>query len=130
MGWTFAYPTPGSEAVETAMKLARQYHLELCPKTSRHHFIARERSWHGCTISTLAVGDFKVRKAPFVPILPNNVPRVSAHHAYRGLKEGENTQAYLERLAQELEDESRRVGPENVCAFMVEPVVGTVSQLI
>lgn len=112
------------------MKLARQYHLELCPKTNRHHFIAREGSWHGCTISTLAVGDFKVRKAPFVPILPKNVSRVSACHAYRGLKEGENTRAYVERLAQELEDEFQRVGPENVCAFIVEPVVGTVSLLM
>ncbi|KAL8856200.1 MAG: hypothetical protein Q9178_007165 [Gyalolechia marmorata] len=77
---------PGSEAVEMAMKLARQYFLEIDPNTRRHRFIARQGSWHGCTISTLAVGDFNVRKAPH--------------------------EAYVARLAQNLEDEFYRVGPE------------------
>lgn len=119
----------GSEAVETAMKLARQYYLELNPQTRRNRFIARQGSWHGCTIATLAVGDFKVRKAPFVPILPDNVSRVSACHSYRGLKKNESNEAYIARLAQELESEFQRVGPETVCAFIVEPVVGTVSRI-
>ncbi|KAL8966251.1 MAG: hypothetical protein Q9183_003453 [Haloplaca sp. 2 TL-2023] len=115
----------GSEAVETAMKLARQYFLEIDPNTRRHRFIARQGSWHGCTIATLAVGDFKVRKAPYTPILPENVSQVLPCHAYRGLKKNESHEAYIARLAQDLEDEFYRVGPETVCAFIVEPVVGT-----
>ena len=117
----------GSEAVEMAMKLARQYFLEIDPNTRRHHFIARQGSWHGCTIGTLAVGDFKVRKAPYMPLLPDNVSHVLPCHTYRGLKKNESHEAYVARLAQNLEDEFQRVGPETVCAFIIEPIVGTVS---
>lgn len=109
------------------MKLARQYFLEQNPQSSRHHFIAREGSWHGCTLGTLAVGDFKVRKIPFEPLLSNNVSRVSACQPYRGLRRRETSEAYVARLVQELEDEFQRVGAKNVCAFILEPVVGTVS---
>jgi adenosylmethionine-8-amino-7-oxononanoate aminotransferase len=113
--------------MEAAMKLARQYFLELSPQSPRSRFIAREGSWHGSTLATLAIGDFKVRKCLFEPLLADNVSRVSACHPYRGLKEGENSEEYVARLAQELEDEFQRVGPENVCAFIAEPIVGTVS---
>lgn len=110
------------------MKLARQYFLELSPsQTTRYRFIAREGSWHGCTIAALSVGDFKARKTPFEPILPENVSRVSACNAYRDLLEDESTEQYVARLAQELEDEFQKVGPETVCAFIAEPVVGSVS---
>ncbi|KAA8899114.1 alanine-glyoxylate aminotransferase AGT2 [Sphaerosporella brunnea] len=116
----------GSEAVEAAMKLARQYFLELSPpQPTRSHFIAREGSWHGCTLGALAVGDFKVRKQLFEPLLPTNVTRVSACNAYRGLLAGESTAAYVARLAAELEAEFRRLGPETVCGFIAEPLVGT-----
>ena len=119
----------GSEAVEMAMKLARQYFLEIDPNTRRHRFIARQGSWHGCTIGTLAVGDFKVRKAPYMPLLPENISHVLPCHTYRGLKKNESHEAYVARLAQNLEDEFQRVGPETVCAFIVEPIVGTVSRI-
>ena len=73
------------------------------------------------------MGDFKCRKTLFTPILPENISRVSACNAYRGLLEGETVDQYVARLAQELEDEFQAVGPETVCAFVVEPVVGSVS---
>ncbi|KAF8250317.1 PLP-dependent transferase [Wilcoxina mikolae CBS 423.85] len=115
----------GSEAVETALKLARQYFLELSPpQESRSRFIAREGSWHGATLGALSVGDFKVRKHLFEPLLPGNVTRVSACNAYRGMREGEEEGEYVARLAQELEEEFVRLGPETVCAFVAEPVVG------
>ena len=117
----------GSEGVEMAMKLARQYFLELDPNTRRHRFIARQGSWHGCTMGTLAVGDFKVRKAPYMPLLPDNVSHILPCHTYRGLNKNESHEAYVARLAQNLEDEFHRVDPETVCAFIVEPIVGTVS---
>jgi adenosylmethionine-8-amino-7-oxononanoate aminotransferase len=120
--------TPGSEAVEAAMKLARQYFLELSPpQTTRTHFIARENSWHGCTLGALAVGDLKVRKHLFEPLLPTNVTHVSACNPYRDLRDGESMKEYVARLAKELDDEFLRLGPETVCAFIAEPIVGTVS---
>lgn len=60
-------------------------------------------------------------------ILADNVSHVSPCHPYRDMKEGESEVDYVARLAQELEDEFQRVGPGNVCAFIVEPMVGTVS---
>ncbi|RYP15742.1 hypothetical protein DL765_005517 [Monosporascus sp. GIB2] len=115
----------GSEAMEGAMKLARQYWLEVDPSAPRTRFIARQGSWHGCTMGTLSIGDLKARKEPFMDVLANNVSHVSPCHPYRDLKEGETVEQYVARLAQELEDEFQRVGPENVCAFIVEPMVGT-----
>jgi adenosylmethionine-8-amino-7-oxononanoate aminotransferase len=118
----------GSEAMEAAMKLARQYFLELTPpQPSRCRFIARSGSWHGCTISALSMGDFKVRKMLFEPLLPQNVTRVSACNPYRGLLKGESIEEYVARLAQELEDEFQSLDAETVCAFVAEPVVGAVS---
>ncbi|KAK1546814.1 hypothetical protein CPAR01_00781 [Colletotrichum paranaense] len=115
----------GSEAVEGAMKLARQYFLEKDPKAPRTKFIARESSWHGCTLGTLAVGDLKARKEPFMDVLADNVSHVSPCHPYRELESGESVEEYVERLALELEGEFQRLGPDNVCAFIIEPMVGT-----
>lgn len=117
----------GSEAVEGAMKLARQYFLEKDSKAPRTKFIARESSWHGCTLGTLAVGDLKARKEPFMDVLADNVSHVSPCHPYRELESGESVEEYVERLALELEAEFQRLGPDNVCAFIIEPMVGTVS---
>ncbi|KAH0536041.1 hypothetical protein FGG08_007048 [Glutinoglossum americanum] len=116
----------GSEAVEAAMKLARQYFLELSPpQPTRSRFISRQGSWHGCTIAALSAGDFRVRKNLFAPLLPDNVSRVSACNVYRDLCEGEDIKDYVARLAQELEDEFQRLGVETVCAFIAEPVAGS-----
>ncbi|TAQ89647.1 hypothetical protein B7494_g2008 [Chlorociboria aeruginascens] len=115
----------GSEAVEAAMKLARQFHVELSPNSPRVNFIARRGSWHGCTLGSLALGDYKPRKQIFEPMLASNVSHVSPCHPYRELLEGEDSGSYVDRLAQELEDEFQRLGPDTVCAFIVEPMVGT-----
>ena len=112
------------------MKLSRQYFLELSPpQPNRHRFVTRMGSWHGCTIAALAMGDFKARKHIFEPILPSNVSQVSACNVYRGLRDGETHPQYVERLAHELETELLRVGPETVCAFVIEPVCGSVSKV-
>ena len=109
------------------MKLARQYWLERDPQSPRLNFIARKSSWHGCTLGTLSLGDFKARKEPFKEILPNNVTHVSPCHPYRDLRTGESTEEYVARLAQELEEEFQRVGPNTVAGFVIETMVGTVS---
>ncbi|KAJ5991734.1 hypothetical protein N7451_007458 [Penicillium sp. IBT 35674x] len=115
----------GSEAVEAALKLARQYFLELSsPQPQRERFIARLPSYHGTTLGALAVGGHVLRREPFEPLLAKNTSHVSPCNAYRDKKHGEPDASYVARLATELDAEFQRVGPETVCAFIAEPVVG------
>ena len=119
----------GSEAMEAAMKLARQFFLESTPaQPSRTKFIARKESYHGTTLGSLSMSGHVARRALFEPMLLDNVSRVSACNAYRGVQEGEKIEYYVARLAQELDDEFVCVGPDTVCAFVAEPVVGAVSR--
>ncbi|KAF5590850.1 CAR2-ornithine aminotransferase [Fusarium pseudoanthophilum] len=118
----------GSEAVEVALKLAKTHFSHLAiPQTERSHFIARVGAWHGATLGALTLGDFKVRKDPFVQLISQNSSRVSACSSYRGQRDGEDDEAYVARLAQELDDEFLRIGPEKVCAFVAETVGGSAS---
>jgi len=117
----------GSEAMEAAIKMARQYFLELSPaEPKRVNFIARKESYHGTTLGSLALSGHVARRALFEPLLMGNVSRVSACNAYRGMRKEETEEAYVARLADELEEEFQRLGPETVCAFVAEPVVGAV----
>ncbi|MFQ3788368.1 aspartate aminotransferase family protein [Halomonas sp. A29] len=112
----------GSEAMEAALKLARQYFIEI-GQPQRRHLIARRQSYHGNTLGALATGGNAWRRQQFEPLLID-VSHVSPCYAYRGLKEDETPEAYAVRLADELEGEILRLGPENVMAFVAEPVVG------
>ncbi|KAL4934575.1 aminotransferase, class III [Aspergillus undulatus] len=115
----------GSEAVEAALKLARQYFLELpIPQPQRTRFIARKLSYHGTTLGGLGVGGHVTRRQPFEPLLCANTSHVSPCNAYRGKNNGESDAEYVARLADELDAEFQRVGPDTVCAFIAEPVVG------
>ncbi|ROT34485.1 PLP-dependent transferase [Sodiomyces alkalinus F11] len=118
----------GSEAVEVALKLAKTHFSNLAiPQPERSHFIARVGAWHGATLGALTLGDFKVRKDPFLPLIAQTSSRVSACSTYRGLRKGEDEDAYVRRLAQELDDEFQRIGPHKVCAFVAETVGGSAS---
>ncbi|KAK3353479.1 pyridoxal phosphate-dependent transferase [Lasiosphaeria hispida] len=115
----------GSEAMEAAIKLARQYFLEASPaQPQRTRFISRKQSYHGITLGALAVGGHEFRREKFEPLLMKNVSRVSPCSPFRGKAAGESDDNYVNRLAKELDDEFVRVGPETVCAFVAEPVVG------
>lgn len=115
----------GSEAMEAAMKLSRQYFLELKPsQPQRTKFIARKESYHGTTLGALSMSGHVARRALFEPMLLGNISRVSACNAYRGMQEAESDEEYVNRLAKELDDEFQRLGPDTVCAFVAEPVVG------
>ncbi|KAI9932281.1 hypothetical protein ASPWEDRAFT_39839 [Aspergillus wentii DTO 134E9] len=115
----------GSEAIEASLKLARQYFLELpSPQPQRTRFIARLPSYHGATLGALSAGGHVLRRQPFEPILSQNTSHISPCYAYRDKKEGESDGDYVARLAAELDAEFQRVGPETVCAFLAEPVVG------
>lgn len=112
----------GSEAVEAALKLARQYFIEI-GQPQRRHLIARRQSYHGNTLGALATGGNSWRRLQFEPLLID-VSHVSPCYAYRDMQEGETPEAYGERLAAELEEEILKLGAENVMAFVAEPVVG------
>ncbi|WP_431290341.1 aspartate aminotransferase family protein [Burkholderia cepacia] len=112
----------GSEAVEAALKLARQYFVEK-GEPQRRHFIARRQSYHGNTLGALAIGGNAWRREPFLPLL------IEAHHvspcyAYRDQQAGETDEAYAQRLADELEQKIVELGADNVAAFVAETVVG------
>ncbi|ULB12011.1 aspartate aminotransferase family protein [Cereibacter azotoformans] len=112
----------GSEAVEASLKLARQYFTEL-GQPQRHRVIARRQSYHGNTLGALAAGGNEWRRAQFAPLLVET-SHISPCYEYRGRAEGESPEAYGLRVADELEAEIRRLGPETVMAFVAEPVVG------
>jgi adenosylmethionine-8-amino-7-oxononanoate aminotransferase len=112
----------GSEAIEAALKMARQYFVEK-GEPQRRHIIARRQSYHGNTLGALAAGCNEWRRAQFKPLL------IETHHidpcyAYRLRAEGESEEAYAARAALALEDEILRLGPDEVIAFVAETVVG------
>ena len=113
----------GSEAMESALKLTRQYFLE-AGQPQRTHIIARHQSYHGNTLGALATGGNKIRREPFAPLLIDTISHISACYPYRHQADGESLQEYGMRAAQELEDEIVRLGPQTVAAFVAEPVVG------
>ncbi len=112
----------GSEAVEAALKLARQYFVEK-GEPQREHIIARRGSYHGNTLGALAVGGNAGRRKQFEPLLID-VSHVSPCYAYRGKQAGETDEVYGLRLAAELEAEIVRLGGDKVIAFVAETVVG------
>ncbi|ANH07302.1 aspartate aminotransferase family protein [Shinella sp. HZN7] len=112
----------GSEAVEAALKMARQYFVEK-GEPQRRHIIARRQSYHGNTLGALAAGGNEWRRAQFKPLL------VETHHidpcyAYRLQETGESDEAYAARAAQQLEDKILELGADEVIAFVAETVVG------
>jgi adenosylmethionine-8-amino-7-oxononanoate aminotransferase len=112
----------GSEAVEAALKMARQYFVEK-GEPQRRHIIARRQSYHGNTLGALATGGNKWRRAQFEPLL------IETHHidpcyAYRLQGAGESDEAYAARAAQALEDKILELGADQVIAFVAETVVG------
>ena len=112
----------GSEGVEAALKLARQYYLEV-GQPHRSHFVGRRQSYHGNTLGALAVGGNAWRRAQFRPLLMG-AGHVAPCYAYRDQKEGETEQQYGTRVADELEQTILKAGPGRVIAFIAETVSG------
>jgi adenosylmethionine-8-amino-7-oxononanoate aminotransferase len=116
------YVSGGSEAIEAALKLARQYFVEI-GQPQRRHLIARRQSYHGITAGALAVGGRAWQRKAFAPLLIET-HHVSPVYEYREKLSGETPEAYGGRLARELEDKINELGGANVIAFIAEPVVG------
>jgi adenosylmethionine-8-amino-7-oxononanoate aminotransferase len=112
----------GSEGIEAALKMARQYFVEK-GETRRRHIIGRRQSYHGNTLGALAAGGNEWRRSQFRPLL------IETHHidpcyAYRLQDAGESDAAYAARAAQALEDKILELGSDQVIAFVAETVVG------
>lgn len=116
------YVSGGSEAVEAALKIARQYFVER-GEPQRRHFIARRQSYHGITVGALSVGGRAWQRKKFGPILIET-HHVSPVYEYRDRRPDETSEAYGERLAAELEAKIAELGSDSVMAFVAETVVG------
>jgi adenosylmethionine-8-amino-7-oxononanoate aminotransferase len=112
----------GSEAIEAALKLARQFFVER-GEPQRKYVIARRQSYHGVTLGALAVGGREWQRKQFAPLLIET-HHVSPVYEYRERHEDETPSAYGERLAQELESKIEQIGGRNVIAFVAETIVG------
>ncbi len=113
----------GSEAVESAIKLARQYFLEI-GQPKRTQFIARRQSYHGNTLGALSAGGNEWRRAQFNDLLSPAMHHVDPCHYWRFAENGESREQYGQRVAQSLEKKILQLGAETVAAFIAEPVVG------
>ena len=112
----------GSEAVEAALKIGRQYFLER-GEPQRRRFIARRQSYHGNTLGALSVGGNRWRREPFAPLLCES-HHIAPCYAYRDARDHESEEAYGARVADELEEKIAELGAESVIGFICEPVVG------
>lgn len=118
----------GSEAVEAALLMARQYFVER-GETERSHYIARNLSYHGNTLAALSVGSNQYRRSAVEPMLmPTS--HIPACNVYRDKADDESEEEYGQRIANELEVEILRVGPEKVCAFVAETVGGATAGVL
>jgi adenosylmethionine-8-amino-7-oxononanoate aminotransferase len=121
------YTGSGSEAVESALKIALQ-HFAARGLMLKRRFIARRRSWHGNTLGALSISDFAARRRAFEGSLLD-VTFVSAANAYRR-PEGVSAEDLPTHLAAELEQTIVSLGPERVAAFIFEPIVGAAGGVV
>jgi adenosylmethionine-8-amino-7-oxononanoate aminotransferase len=123
-GLGYAYiVSGGSEAIEAALKMARQYFLEI-GQPRRARYIARRQSYHGNTLGALAAGGNAWRREPYKPLLADAFSHVTPAFAYHEKSADETDDGFVRRLVAELEAEFQRLGPDTVAAFVAEPVVG------
>ena len=113
----------GSEAVEAAIKLARQYFVEV-GQPQRSQVISRWQSYHGNTLGALAAGGNRWRRAQFEPLLPSTMHQIDPCHYWRWGGPDESAFDYGQRVANQLEDKIIELGADTVAAFFAEPVVG------
>ena len=119
----------GSEAVEAALKMARQYFVEI-GQPERRRVVARWQSYHGNTLGALSAGGNKGRREMFGPILSDFASHIEPCYEYRHRRDDESAEDYGRRVADELDKEIKRLGPETVMAFIAEPVVGATAGVV
>lgn len=116
------FSSGGSEANETALKLAWQF-WQVAGKSSKVKIISRQHSYHGNTLGALSVSGNPGRRQKVAQVL-HDWPRIEPCYAYRHKKQGESDEEYGRRVANALEAAILAAGPDTVAAFIAEPVVG------
>ena len=116
------YCSGGSEAIEMALKVARQFWVER-GEPGKSRIIARRQSYHGATLGALAIGGNQRRRETYAPLL-FDASLIDPCYSYRFQRDGETDEDYGRRAADALEAEILRLGAENVACFIAEPVVG------
>ncbi|HUD70653.1 MAG TPA: aspartate aminotransferase family protein [Dongiaceae bacterium] len=111
----------GSEAVETAIKMARQFHVE-SGRPSKHKVITRWQSYHGSTLGALAATGNVARRAIYTPLIAAT-PHIAPCYCYRCPYDLKFPSCEI-ACVDDLERTLRQEGPDTVAAFMAEPVVG------
>ena len=112
----------GSEATESAMKMARKYHIET-GNPQKHRVITRWQSWHGNTVGALSMSGRSPWRKDYEPYLLN-FPHISPPYNYRCAYCQDHSECQLD-CAEELERVIKQEGSENISAFIAEPVLGT-----
>jgi adenosylmethionine-8-amino-7-oxononanoate aminotransferase len=114
------FTTGGSEAVETALKLARQY-FKLVGQPGRYKVLSRQWAYHGVTMGALALTGVPAMKAPYEPMMPGGV-KVPNAHLFRAAEHADDPEAYGAWAADQIERALLMEGPESVAAVFLEPV--------
>ncbi|GAA3745944.1 hypothetical protein HDA32_000353 [Spinactinospora alkalitolerans] len=114
------FTTSGSEAVESAWKLARQY-FKAVGQPARHKVISRRIAYHGTTMGALSITGLQDLKTPFEPLVPSTV-QVPNTNIYRAPVHGDDPEAFGRWAADQIEEAILFNGPETIAAVYVEPV--------
>ena len=120
------FASGGSEAMDLAVRFARQHHLS-AGRPERWRVLGRELSYHGATMASLAIGGHRGRRAGFEPWLIDertDQPRPPAHYCLR-CPMGKTRPGCNIACADEVERVFEKIGPEEIAAFVVEPIVGS-----
>ena len=118
----FFVGSSGSEACEAAIKMSYQYFYDKGFK-NKNIFISRKQSYHGSTSQSLALGD-RPNLYFYKPISNKNVIQISEHNQYRHKKTNETLEDYSSRCVRELEQKILKIGPEKICGFVGETIMG------
>ncbi|WP_232699229.1 aspartate aminotransferase family protein [Brevibacillus daliensis] len=121
LNWSF-FVSSGSEATETAQKIAIQYWQEQ-GIMSKNRIMSRWMSYHGITMGALSMSGHVLRRKRFVPLLAD-YPSISPAYSYRYQEEKESIEQYARRAADELKTAILRTGADQIAAFIAEPIVG------
>ncbi|KAK4067263.1 uncharacterized protein Triagg1_7706 [Trichoderma aggressivum f. europaeum] len=116
----------GSEANESAMKIARQYFVEK-GELQRQHYVSRRQAYHGNTFGSMSISSVAGRRAPYEDVLLPNTSFVNPAFEYHYRYKNETEKEYAERLIHELEAHFLEIGSEKIISFVAEPVVGATS---
>ena len=114
------FTTGGGDAVESAWKLARQYH-RLRGDTDRYKVISRDIAYHGTTMGALTITSIEAYRTPFEPLVPGAI-KIPNTNQYRTPIFGDDPEAFGLWSAMQIEEAILREGPETVAAVFLEPV--------